>query len=232
MKKKDFSKVVELQQLLDNAEKNYGPEIEFFEHKKSGTELIFDQIGSVLYITIAGSNPWSPKLSYIVKEWIKDWWINLCFWRGKYETSSLKMKGHAGILYKTKSIISTIENKIITVNPSRVVISGHSHGGAVAEQIYIILRSLVFPHREMQVITFGANPSIREYNSDYKNLIKNQAKRDVWNLKAQGDIVPTLKFGNQNIGQEIISKSKKADTFKENLNRHLLGTYIDYSDFF
>lgn len=141
------------------------------------TDYKYKMVNDVLYIAFQGS------ISF------KDWVYNFKFFKKPYKNMKQIWFAHKGYIKKYKSVESKIINLIINIKLqmqlSKIIISGHSQGGALA---ILCHESIWFKFPEyrdkLQTITFGSPRVIGLVSSlkikeRFKNVIRYEQFWDI-----------------------------------------------------
>ena len=116
-----------------------------------------------------------------IKEWIQDFTYN----QVPYKNWGLVHKGFSNIYQNNRD---KILNTLQTMNPKKVIVSGHSLGGAVAILTGVDLH---VNNYDVEIYTFA---SPRVGNSDYCNNVNSKGPK-IYRIINTVDIVPTIPFG-------------------------------------
>ena len=121
-----------------------------------------------------------------------DWKTNFTFWKKPYKDMEVTYYCHGGFLKCWKAIRDEIEEKVKSLNPTSITVTGHSYGGAIStfclEDMWYCFPEL--RDGKLQGITFGAPRVIGFWN--YKKI---KERWESMTLFANGsDIVTCVPF--------------------------------------
>jgi len=152
----------------------------------------------VLFLTVRGSGKKGS-------EWATDMLRNVVGGAASMEDAAPAvlqdgsvLYAHAGLLQLTmnmmRQIIPLLEKRSATVaklGPPRLVICGHSSGGAIASLIFIMLehnyQSILDRFRTIQCISFGSPPCVRT-----QDVITSRPQDQMFGLVMNGDPIPRM----------------------------------------
>lgn len=121
-----------------------------------------------------------------------DWLNNFRFWKVPYKDMNIKFRVHSGFLKAWKACRDIVMQEIIDCNPTEILITGHSYGGAIAtlcmEDCWFRFKHEKGLDIPIKCYTFGAPRILGLWNY---NKVKER-----WNgtvlFNNSSDIVPTL----------------------------------------
>ncbi|KAK0556446.1 hypothetical protein OC846_001143 [Tilletia horrida] len=134
-------------------------------------------------------------------EWATDMFRNVASGNSSLEavTPLLLQDGsvlyaHAGLLQYTLAMMRTVMAylwKRAKGSPKRLIITGHSSGGAIASLIYILLehnyQSILDRFRTIHCISFGSPPCVRT-----QDLITSRSSDGLFGIVMKGDPIPRM----------------------------------------
>ena len=163
----------------------------------NGLQILLIEEDDILYIVFAGSNEG------------RDWLTNFRFWSKKFN----KVKYHGGYLRTLAPHVQTILNHSDASGKERIVITGHSAGGALAEILGVV--SGLSPE---QIVTFGAPKAIRRCDKSTQRFLNKR----LTNYINAYDFVTRLPFGWHRFGKNVVKWARKVLK-----SEHPMSVYVD-----
>lgn len=161
----------------------------------------------------------------------EDWMTNMTVKKANYFDG--KDEVHQGFYDSLQLFLRTVNNKTFNTKNKKaymlnkdidflnkdckIILTGHSLGGAVATLVACYLNDLGVKKENMSVYTFGAPPvGSKEFCLKYKN------KLDLYRVFNQKDIIPKIEriTSLKHLGQEVILESNENEI-------HSCSEYID-----
>tara|TARA_R110000823_G_scaffold245493_4_gene369565 strand:- start:404 stop:1132 length:729 start_codon:yes stop_codon:yes gene_type:complete len=186
---------------------------ESFSDKGSGTEGFSLVDGDTQYISFRGT-----------EKRYKDWKTDFSFW---------KTRRHYGRVHKGFcDAYESIRPLLIPPPCKKVVFTGHSLGGAIA-QIAALEWSVFYPNAEIEVYTFGA-PKIFAYKAHKRY---NEKVKKSFHFVLNNDIIPRIPTINYwgtsslyyiNKDGEIVTNSKRSYRIKDGLRDFKIDGKVEF----
>ena len=151
----------------------------------NGLQIRFVEEGDILYIVFAGSNQ------------RRDWLTNFRFFSKKFN----KIKYHGGYLKTLSPHVEQIIKYADAVQKERIIITGHSAGGAWA-----LILGVVSGLNPEQIVTFGAPKAIRKCDSSTQRYLNKR----LTNYVNAYDTVTRLPYGWRKFGKNVVKWARKS----------------------
>jgi len=142
-----------------------------------------------------------------------DWIYNFMTKKVPYKGANKSFKVHRGFLKKYKSIRDDVLDYVKNANPKKIIVSGHSQGGAMAS---LALEDLEFHgYQAVRGIVFGCPRVFSKTTEEYRfyNLLRVENGNDIVTK------FPMKWQGYRHFGKGLLIGSKK-ENFKISIKDH------------
>jgi len=152
---------------------------------------------------------------------------------GGTKTQKIKVhKGFWGYYHSNRKTILAAVKKMMDGDTNRIIVTGHSLGGAQANLCAVDF-ALLYPEKEIALWTFGSPRAFKAETVQEANKIQTQGKNSAHRIFAKGDMVTSLPLSKMGFSHSSKGFYLRRDATKEKdqlrncgMNDNARGVYV------